>query len=269
MVSLRCLLVALAVPLPWGNTSDAPEDAKYMECGEGVVLCGVITLESGLGSGVYHHAQPQVHGLWPQTGHYGNSKCVAPQRRTDPAKVYPCYDQGSQTQQELLAFESHEWEKHGECAGVIDESDYFRQVCALAEAPLTVMQDARQAGKDLDGMAEALSAAGFPVWAIAGTDSQVQLSACRGHDGRWVFAPAADMPRKCSGQLPPSPSPPAPAPTPGPAPAGQCVPGRHGPRCTCDADCAGLEGCVRCAHTGFCTNQPTAAGSQVAVLLLT
>ena len=64
-----------------------------MTCGEGVPLCGVLTLETGYGPGLYGHPTPSVHGLWPQVGHYGTSACIRPTRSSaDPAKLYACYD---------------------------------------------------------------------------------------------------------------------------------------------------------------------------------
>jgi hypothetical protein len=44
------------------------------------------------------------------------------------------------------------------------------------------------------------------------------------------------------------PAPPAP-------PATQCASGHHGPACKADADCTAYSGCVRCAKSGFCTDQ--------------
>lgn len=51
-------------------------------------------------------------------------------------------------------------------------------------------------------------------------------------------------------------------PEPGPGPprpcegGAQCCPGVKGPPCGSDADCAGESGCVRCAHSGACTDVP-------------
>jgi hypothetical protein len=39
--------------------------APYMDCGN-APLCGVLALETGLGSGAYAHDTPAVHGLWPE-----------------------------------------------------------------------------------------------------------------------------------------------------------------------------------------------------------
>uniref|UniRef100_A0A7S4RNX4 Uncharacterized protein n=1 Tax=Alexandrium monilatum TaxID=311494 RepID=A0A7S4RNX4_9DINO len=225
--------------------------SPYMKCGEGVHLCGVLTLQSGLGSGAYHHRQVGVHGLWPETGDNGNSECVRPRNSSaDPTKVYPCYNQASRSTAQLLSFERHEWEKHGACAGVADEHDYFTQVCSLTQAPAKTMEDARLAGRDLQGMADALSKAGYPIWYVDSETEQVLLAACAGSDHRWVISEAADFPSKCAGGRP------SPGPSPSPGPAGTCVHGQRGPRCHSDSDCSGLKGCVRCSHHGHCTDVP-------------
>eukprot|EP01049_Picozoa_sp_SAG25_P004278 SAG25_NODE_266_length_10666_cov_14.508943_9_plen_320_part_00 len=59
----------------------------------------------------------------------------------------------------------------------------------------------------------------------------------------------------CGGGPPrpsPSPSPPSPS-------AHQCVPNKHGPACKEDSDCTSIRHCVRCAHSGYCTEQPQTA----------
>uniref|UniRef100_A0A7S0A452 Uncharacterized protein n=1 Tax=Pyrodinium bahamense TaxID=73915 RepID=A0A7S0A452_9DINO len=231
-----------------------------MDCGEGVPLCGVLVLETGRGTGAYRHPAPVVHGLWPQVGNYGNSKCLAPTHSTDPDTVHSCYAQEGGSHSQLLGFQRHEWTRHGVCAGVDSAADYFAQVCALADGPLRVMAGARAAGHDLVETAEALQRAGHCVWKTD-THAQVELSACAGRDGRWRLAAIADFPRVCGGRWAPTPPPALPlrpigAPT-APSPrAGQCVRGRHGPPCGGDGDCAGASGCLRCAHSGFCTDVP-------------
>ena len=55
----------------------------------------------------------------------------------------------------------------------------------------------------------------------------------------------------CGSQPPPPPSPPSPKPS-----AAQCVPNKHGPRCKVDSDCTSFLHCIRCAHSGYCTEQP-------------
>lgn len=36
----------------------------------------------------------------------------------------------------------------------------------------------------------------------------------------------------------------------------QCVPGTRGPTCSSDSDCQNITSCVRCAHSGHCTDVP-------------
>lgn len=250
---LRTIAVVLAcmLDLSFGSSSS-------MTCGTNVPLCGTLTLQTGLGSGVYHGNTTKVHGLWPETGSYGTSKCIKPTDTSNPTKVYDCYNQDSSA----LWFETHEWTKHGQCAGVKDSDDFFTQVCSLSKAPLQVLQKAKEAGKGFSSMTQALKDAGYPVWSLDTSNDQVELSVCAKTDGRWVLAAVSDMPSKCGdsspspapGPSPPGPSPPAPSPAPSPS-TGSCVPGRQGPKCSSDADCTGLSGCVRCAHSGYCTDQ--------------
>lgn len=221
-----------------------------MDCGLGVPLCGTLALQSGLGKGVYHHKMASVHGLWPETGDYGTSKCTSPLNSTGPSKIYDCYSIEGGGDDHTLWFENHEWTKHGVCAGVKDVDDFFSQVCALAKSPVEVLEIARKAGEGFDTMAEALKSNGYPVWSVDEMHDQVMLSACAGSDGRWVLSTLQDMPSKCGGPSP-SPGPPGPAPQPG-----SCSPGRKGPPCSGDSTCSGLDGCIRCAHSGYCTSVP-------------
>merc|ERR1712159_251697 len=79
-----------------------------MDCGS-APLCGVLVLESGHGTGKYAHSNPVVHGVWPETGSYGSSKCIKLQDSSSPTKLAAFYDD--------LSFETHEWQEHGVCAG--------------------------------------------------------------------------------------------------------------------------------------------------------
>lgn len=232
---------------------------ERLDCGADVKLCGVLVLETGRGSGHYRHKHPVVHGLWPQTGQYGNSKCVAPRRSTPPSKVFACYDQEGESHSSNLGFQRHEWEKHGTCAGAADADDFLSQVCALSREPLRVMDGARAANLDMADTAEALRRAGFCVYRL-GTQKQLELSACAGADGRWKLAAVSQFSAVCGhGVRRPV------------APHEQqrlrhsssnasttrtCVPGKHGPPCDGDRDCGGAKGCARCAHSGYCTDVP-------------
>ena len=220
--------------------------ATYMECGS-APLCGVLVLQTGLGPGTYHHSNPLVHGLWPETGQYGTSQCIRPSESTaDPTITYPCYAQPDEP--DPVGFETHEWEKHGECAGVKSAADYFDQVCSLSSIPIQIMTATRKAGTtDLASYGAALEAAGFPVFELDQENSQVYLSACAGSDGLWILANLSDFSTKCPGS--------GPGPGPSPTPPAQCLPNTHGPPCTTDDECH-YPGCVRCANSGFCTNVP-------------
>lgn len=49
-----------------------------------------------------------VHGLWPETDSYGDSKCKEPEDLSDPQIIYPCYQQPGEDDADLLSFEVHE-----------------------------------------------------------------------------------------------------------------------------------------------------------------
>ena len=165
--------------------------------------------------------------------------------------MYSCYEDPSNTTPKVLVFETHEWEKHGECAGVKDVDDFFQQVCGLAFAPLRMMEQSMTAGKNVQGVAEDLQHSGFNVFDVDTTNAQVELSACAGvkSNMRWVLAPPEKFEALCGGGQP------KPTPTPGPVP-NSCSSNAHGPPCRRDSDCLHTSECVRCASTGFCTNQP-------------
>ena len=209
--------------------------SEKMECGEGVVLCGVLTLESGFGPGAYSHPEPGVHGLWPENGQYGDSACLKPESTSDPTTIYSCYE----ADDDVLSFEVHEWEKHGECAGVSNEEDFFNQVCHLAATPIRLMTDM----KTLEDMRFVLERAGFEVFSVDTYNSQLSLSACSTPERQWRLAPVADFQAICGGW------------TPAPA-VSHCPPNQHGPPCDNDADCLHITDCLRCANSGFCTSTP-------------
>ena len=74
----------------------------------------------------------------------------------------------------------------------------------------------------------------------------MELSACSDSDGAWHLG-AVDSFVSICGAGPPAPPVP---------PGGKCVHNVKGPPCNADPDCVGKPGCVRCAHTGFCTDVP-------------
>jgi len=222
----------------------------YMDCGDNVPLCGVLTLQSGLGPGVYKGDKPRVHGLWPQVGRYGDSKCITPNTRAFDEKIYSCYRDPSEPKKQVLWFEDHEWMKHGTCAGASNDQDFFAQVCSLAARPLRVME---QAGHSFKTMVAAVRAAGLPVCSLDYHYAQVELCVCAAADGRWKLAPEADFPRVCGGG---SGLPKTTRRRRSHSKGARCVPGKRGPRCRRNADCRGNSGCTRCAKSGYCTNVP-------------
>lgn len=158
-----------------------------MVCGNGVPLCGVLTLETGEAPGVYHHASSAVHGLWPQVPPFGSSECLAPKNYTPPQKLHECYANTGESEGKELSFEHHEWESHGKCAGAADAGSFFDQVCELAEEPLKVMAKARAMNLSIEETADALQTEGYCVWGT-GSHAQVELSACARRDGSWKLA---------------------------------------------------------------------------------
>ena len=163
-------------------------------------------LESGYGSSPYRPEEPVVHGLGPQGGKYGNSACVSPRDRAAPTSLAGCFRQAETDDEASLAFERYEWAKHGTCAGTRDAADYTEQLCSLARAPLAEMAEARRAGLDLAAMADELQRRGLPLWAIDERNSQLELSACAGADGRWRLAAVGDMGVVCTGRPGPMPT---------------------------------------------------------------
>ncbi|GMI46227.1 hypothetical protein TrCOL_g4678 [Triparma columacea] len=171
-----------------------------MSCGSGVSLCGVLALETGYGPNEYATKEPAVHGLWPETDPYGTSECLEPtESTTDPTSLATCYQNGTQDASDQLSFQTHEWDKHGQCAGVKDSDDFFTQVCDMASAPLAVMTKSKDAGGDLDAIANAVEDNGYEVFYVDTQYSQLYLSACAGPDRQWKLSKVADFAKVCGG----------------------------------------------------------------------
>ena len=153
-------------PLVAAALAATPPNSAFMDCGVGVPLCGVLTLETGYGSGAYQHSEPVLHGLWPQVENYGTSACALPADSTAPAELSSCYAQTDSSTERALAFERYEWKKHGTCAGSRDAADYLQQTCALAQPPLRAMTEDRRTGRGLEEMAKGLQDRGFPVYQV-------------------------------------------------------------------------------------------------------
>eukprot|EP00931_Biecheleriopsis_adriatica_P055277 TRINITY_DN32631_c0_g1_i1.p1 TRINITY_DN32631_c0_g1~~TRINITY_DN32631_c0_g1_i1.p1 ORF type:complete len:448 (-),score=63.61 TRINITY_DN32631_c0_g1_i1:27-1370(-) len=171
-----------------------PYYSGYMDC-KGTI-CGTLALETGLGEGSYESDRPLVHGLWPQNNpSYGNSLCVAPgsnYARLD--KMPPCMDNSR-------GFLVHEFQKHGTCAGVKDDGDYWDQICSLGQQPLEIMSKHLKTGGDLEKVGQALAEADFPIQKLDRKNEQIYLSACAVKQGSsyvWKLAATDDFDKVCS-----------------------------------------------------------------------
>jgi hypothetical protein len=215
-------------------------------------MCGILALESGQGEGFYAHDEPQAHGLWPELAPFGSSPCIPP-RSMSPRKpgLPDCFNYPSPDPDHVHWFVEHEWIKHGMCAGVESEDDFFAQVCELAADPLAVMADARRAGEPFSGVVNALRASGYPLYTVDKENAEVMLSACAVRDRHgsgylWKLVPVEQFPSACRSKSSEATA----------AIAPECVPKMRGPACESNADCEGLLGCARCTHSGFCTQRP-------------
>lgn len=226
--------------------------ADTMDC-QGAPLCGILTLESGMGKGYYHHKAASVHGLWPETGEYGTSQCIQPQDSSDATSIPDCYnnDEAHADPEHQLEFVNHEWEKHGQCAGARDVKGFFNTVCSLSAHPVALIEKQKESGASFDDMVNAIKDAGYATFSADEGEDQIMLSACACSDGLWKLADPSEFAQKCCGGSGPGPAPPTPSPS-----GGKCVTGRHGPACSSDGDCEGLSGCLRCARSGYCTDVP-------------
>ena len=222
-----------------------------MSCG-GAHMCGVLSLESGLGVGYYEHATPAVHGLWPQNAPFGASPCIPPASLRPRKPGLPdCFGFPSPDPDHVRWLIEHEWDKHGVCAGVASEDDYFAQICELSAAPLAVMAASRAAGDGFKDGVKALKAAGYPVYWADADSGEVALSACAVRDRHgagylWKLAPVGLFPKACGRHAKYNAS----------ATEPECLPSVRGPACKVQSDCDALRGCLRCTHSGFCTSRP-------------
>jgi ribonuclease I len=73
----------------------------------------------------------------------------------------------------IITKQQHEWTTHGICSGTANAADFFTQVCSMSVAPLKVMNATRNTGGSLTDMANALTAAGYEVYSIDTSNSQV------------------------------------------------------------------------------------------------
>ncbi len=161
---------------------------SYMNCGN-ISLCGVLTIELGIGKSVYNHTDVSVHGLWPQTGNYGSSGCVYPGGNPDdPIPIVSCYTDTN--------FQKHEFLKHGICASN-SADNYFTQVCQLSSEVIPTIRDLKNEKKGIKEIANDMELLGYEVFSIDNTNGQLLFSVCADKENRWIFSKVKDFEEKC------------------------------------------------------------------------
>jgi hypothetical protein len=142
----------------------------------------MLVLEHGDGSGAYKHGAPVLHGLWPSVPPWGTSQCREPADSTPPSFLAPCYSD--------LAFEDHEWSKHGLCAGAPNAEVFFAQVCDLSAEPLALAKASSR-----EEAQQALTAKGYVV--VPQSDDQLGLLAYATDGSQWTLCQQSDTNEAC------------------------------------------------------------------------
>ena len=206
-----------------------------MNCSNDDKLCGVLTVESGLSSGVYGGGEPKVHGLWPQVGSYGNSRCCrgggdncsdnAPSSLCpgikwsgcDPSwhgcKESGCADRQKEMSQKSCRslihdtdnpcwFPAHEWYKHGMCAGFQDSIAYTQTMAELGSGPISVMSSSNS-NWDQEKQSICNSKYGQYVNKFNEHNKQIEFSVCgsldsNGGNAKWNFCTASGGSNPCN-----------------------------------------------------------------------
>ena len=224
-----------------------------------------------------------LHGLWPSR--VGSDECSYPctctNERFDEGAISSIMEDMKEYWPSLEGsgnegFWSHEWGKHGTCAEVSSSSgskqlDYFSLALnwlkktnvsvALEKAGIvpgasydaSAIQDALYTANGVKGLlgcksGNSLDSVSFCLDPTASRlvdcDESVaqgggSVSSCRS-SSKIYFSDASGG-----------------APTAPPSPGGdKCSRGKRGPACRQDADCSSVSGCIRCAHSGYCTDVP-------------
>ena len=234
-----------------------------------------------------------MHGMWPsRTGSDESSyPCTCTSEPFDPSKLKSLQSDMDKYWPSLEGsnnpFWTHEWTKHGTCAGLKSQVDFFNTTLAwrqLTDVYNTLFkagikpgasyspEDITNAIKNRLGVTALLGCGG------GAENSLESVSFCISHDAQSLIecdesvksgtggVVSCDLQKDIlysDGGSGPSPGPgPAPGPSPGPGPSpDQCVENEHGPKCSSDADCSKFPHCVRCAHSGYCTDEPAAHGN--------
>lgn len=186
-------------------------------------------------------------------------------------------------------FWSHEWSKHGTCSTLDSQLDYFSRTLTLRQnlqsfhrlAAEGIVPGGEYSADAIDKVFADLKATpllgcdrhSFSVLQSIGFcyDKNLNIIDCDASVkalGKSDEVTNCDRSKPIVFKLSKSASPIDPAhlpeessddhPLPSRAPShvvSECLPAKAGPPCKADEDCAGISGCVRCAHSGFCTMQ--------------
>lgn len=226
-----------------------------------------------------------LHGLWPSrdgtSGPASTYPCTCTNEAFSNATIQPILPDMQKYWPSLkgpnAAFWAHEWTKHGTCS-TLKQLDFF-QTTLDARKKYDAYAAMTGAGF-VEGQAygaEAYDAAFHKAYGAAAMLGCDQNNGLR-EVGFCLSKVPSPMPLDCADSVlqaggeadncdrtkpivfvktGAAPSPPHPHPPPGPPgpPATQCAPDQRGPACKTDADCKNVPNCVRCAHSGFCTEE--------------
>lgn len=163
----------------------------------------------------------------------------------------------------------HEWAKHGSCSGWND-AEYFQAQAEAYQRVELLNETAILNGHIGKNVSFQMLTSGFTTKAFFRCDKCVL-------QGVWLMMSADEATKKpkefidihsveretCTSCDEILVQPAVPCPSPGPSPS-TCSKDHHGPSCNYDKKTAGtsadpctkVSGCVRCAHSGFCTDVP-------------
>lgn len=229
----------------------------------------------------YMYTHLTLHGLWPQYAmprHGQTYPFNCSSEKFDPTvlsripggvdaieEYWPNVKSSPGNWAAYTGFCQHEWQKHGTCTG-LSQVQYFSTAVSYLKKQGTPSLISSHISSSVTKAAlqAAYGGASRVSLGCGGGKYLSQVMTCWGLDKKshlptsQVDCPQAVLSEdSCSstvfisgfGDGPSPPSPPAPG-------NSTCVSGVHGPRCSSDSQCTAYKHCIRCAHSGFCTNVP-------------